>query len=150
MRKLFLFLCFLVFVSSAFADHKTYGLTFMGSPWDLSTNEMWNVQCWFDSLLKNHRFDTIGYPTETVINLWDDARQRGYNYSWYLPRYKRPFVTDTASIGKWNYYTNWLAQQMDSTDILFVMIGGHGEWRNNHCIIDAYACLLYTSPSPRD
>jgi len=47
------FLCFCFFcllVSSAYAAHKIYGLTFMGSPWDISTNEMWNVQCWFDSL----------------------------------------------------------------------------------------------------
>ena len=140
MRKLFLVLCFLVFVSSsATAAHKTYGLTFMGSPWDV-TNEMWNVQCWFDSLLKNHCFDTIGYPTETVINLWDNARQRGPENPQYLPRYSRAFVTDTASIPKWNYYTNWLANRMDSTDILFVMIGGHGTWdqSTNHCYIHAY------------
>ena len=126
--------------NSAFADHKTYGLTFMGSPWDLSTNEMWNVQCWFDSLLKNHKNDTIGYPVDTVINLWDNGFSYGHIIPFYLPRYRRAFVTDTASIPKWNYYTNWLANRMDSTDILFVMIGGHGEWTNNHCIIDAYAC----------
>ncbi len=95
-----IFICLLLLVSFIFADHKTYGLTFMGSPWNASTNEMWNVQCWFDSLLKRHRFDTTGYPLELVFNLWDDGQQCGYIRPWYLPRYRRPFVTDTASIEK--------------------------------------------------
>uniref|UniRef100_A0A7C6EDC0 T9SS type A sorting domain-containing protein n=1 Tax=candidate division WOR-3 bacterium TaxID=2052148 RepID=A0A7C6EDC0_UNCW3 len=141
MKRFFLVSAFLcLFVSSAFAEHKIYGLTFMGSPWDLSTNEMWNVQCWFDSLLKNHRFDTIGYRLDTVINLWDNARQRGPENPQYLPRYRRPFVTDTASVAKWNTYTAWLATRMDSTDLLFVMLGGHGNYSQstNRCRVDAY------------
>jgi hypothetical protein len=129
--------------SSVSANNKVYGLTFMGSQWSLPENESWNVMCWFDSLLKNHRFDTLGYQLDTVINLWDNATQRGYNYSWYIPRYKRPFVTDTASVAKFRQKCTWLASQMDTGDIFIAMMGGHGGWEywngEWHSDIQAYS-----------
>ncbi len=141
---LFCFLCCSFFVQPAQARGKIYGLTFFGTdPFGPGMhNSGWNVMCWFDTLLKKHRFDTLpGFRLDTVINLWGDGTNRYGMFPWpYHPRYRRPFVSDTGSYAKYISTCQWLAENMDSGDILIVMFGGHGLYirEMNNCVIESY------------
>ncbi len=143
--KFFVLLCVLLccLIQSAQARGKIYGLTFFGTdPWGPGMNSSgWNVMCWFDTLLKRHRFDASpGFQLDTVINLWGDGTNRYGTSSRYHPRYRRPFVSDTGSYAKYISTCQWLAENVDSGDILIVMFGGHGIYEQsiNRCDIEAY------------
>lgn len=140
-KLLFLFciLCSIFWVQELQARGKIYGLTFMGTSWQSPgfNSSFWNVQCWFDSLLKQHRYTNNGFQLDTVINLWSNGVQYGNN-QWYHPRFRRPFVSDTASNVKFALACQYLRNRMDSGDILMVMFGGHGNYWDNNSRIDAY------------
>jgi hypothetical protein len=116
-----LFLLLSFFVPKAEANHQVYALTFQGSDtgYAIIDNSAWNDLCLLDSILR-----TETENVDTVISLW------GWGYQHYppFPKYNIPFVDGRASVAKLDTVTACLASIMDTTDILFVWLDGHGYW----------------------
>lgn len=56
----------------------------------------------------------------------------------YMPKYKTSFVDGKASLAKLDSVTSYWANTLDSTDILYFMVTGHGGWEYNHSVVLDY------------
>jgi hypothetical protein len=140
----------LFFIPRAEANNKVYAVTFQGSDTGYRSmagpeTGLWDDLCLFDSIL---RIETDN--VDTIISLWGWGQNDNMHNLIFFPKYRIPFIDGRASVAKLDTVTAWLAGFMDTTDILFMWLFGHGSWEQYpfgsgryHSQIDATE--MYTS-----
>jgi len=117
-------LILLAVFSLAQADHRVIAGSWCGSDGSGQDNDMCNDQAFNDSICRTE------LQVDTIVNLfYDGAPVRGErNWNVNNPKYWTSFVDGRASLAKLDSLTNYWANVLGDTDILYFMINGHGLW----------------------
>jgi len=117
--------CLAVF-SLALADHRVIVGTWCGNDGAGQDNLFWNDLCFNDSICR------IELQADTIVNLfYNYGGTRGYVNPQKMPKYATSFVDGNASLAKLDSLTSFWANTLDSADILYFMVQGHGLWGLN-------------------
>ena len=109
----------------ASANHRVIVVTWCGDAGAGEDQLFWNDLCLNDSVSR-----TVLH-VDTIVNLfYDGTFKRGETKLHYMPKYKTSFVDGPASLAQLDSLTSFLARTMDSTDILYVMVQGHGAYES--------------------
>jgi hypothetical protein len=126
-------LIWLAIFSLAFANHRVIAGSWCGDRGTGQDNSFWNDLCLNDSICRTE----LG--VDTIVNLfYNYGGTRGIVNPQKMPKYATSFVDDTASLRKLDSLTSYWARTLDSTDILYFMIQGHGGWEYNHSVVLDY------------
>jgi hypothetical protein len=114
----------LVVFSLTYANHRVIAGSWCGDEGLGMDNAFWNDLAFNDSICRTE------LQVDTIINLfYDGTPARGQSRSPnYFPKYKASFVDGRASLAKLDSLTSYWANTLDSTDILYFMVQGHGLW----------------------
>ena len=106
------------------ANHRVIAGSWCGDAGTGGDNSFWNDLSLNDSICRTE------LQVDTIVNLFFNGKPlrgevRSPNY---FPKYRTSFVDDTASLVKLEALTSFWASTLDSTDILYFMVTGHGLW----------------------
>jgi hypothetical protein len=87
-----------------------------------------NIAFWNDCVLIDSILRTETENVDTIISLFGSPKDTNYIRNILWSKYKHRFIDGAASVANLDTITQWLAQTLDSTDILVCWIGGHGRW----------------------
>jgi len=120
-------------LGSAQANHRVIAGSWCGDEGNGQDNAFWQDLCLNDSICRTE------LQVDTIVNLFFDGKPlRGDTFLHYIPKYKTSFVDDTASLAKLDSVTSYWANTLDSTDILYFMVQGHGGWELGHSVVLDY------------
>lgn len=128
----------LAIFSLAQANHRVIAGSWCGDAGTGGDNSFWNDLCLNDSICRTE------LQVDTIVNLFYDCTYygmsipRGQIIPNFFPKYATSFVDDTASLAKLDSLTSYWAQTLDSTDILYFMVQGHGGWELGHSVVLDY------------
>jgi hypothetical protein len=106
------------------ADHRVIAGSWCGDDGQGQDNDFWNDLSFNDSICRTE------LQVDTIVNLfYDGAPVRGErNWNVNNPKYWTSFVDGRASLARLDSLTSYWANTLDSNDILYFMIQGHGLW----------------------
>ena len=120
----------LAIFSLAQADHRVIAGSWCGDAGTGGDNSFWNDLCLNDSICRTE------LQVDTIINLfYDYGGTRGIVNPQKMPKYATSFVDGNASLAKLDSVTSHWANTLDSTDILYFMVQGHGGWELGHSVV---------------
>ena len=123
----------LAIFSLAFADHRVIAGSWCGDAGAGQDNAFWNDLSFNDSICRTE------LQVDTIVNLfYNYGGTRGNVNPQKMPKYATSFVDGNASLAKLDSVTSFWAQTLDSTDILYFMVQGHGGWEYNHSVVLDY------------
>jgi hypothetical protein len=117
-------LILLAVFSLAQADHRVIAGSWCGNDGLGQDNDFWNDLAFNDSICRTE------LQVDTIVNLFYSGTPiRGDTNSQCLnPKYWTSFVDGRASLAKLDSLTSYWANTLDSNDILYFMVQGHGLW----------------------
>ena len=111
--------------SLAFANHRVIAGSWCGDAGTGENSVFWNDLCLNDSICRTE------LQVDTIINLfYDYGGTRGIVNPQKMPKYATSFVDGNASLAKLDSVTSFWASTLDSTDILYFTVTGHGNWES--------------------
>jgi len=124
-KILFTGIILLAVFSLAQADHRVIAGSWCGDAGTGGDNSFWNDLSLNDSICRTE------LQVDTIVNLfYNYGGTRGNVNPQKMPKYATSFVDGNASLAKLDSVTSHWANTLDSTDILYFMVTGHGLWES--------------------